>query len=38
MDEWSPSEAERKANPGLADEIVRPMLLLLAAHVPPTKL
>lgn len=38
MDEWSPTAADLEANPGLADEIVRPMLLLMAAHVPQTKL
>lgn len=32
MDEWTPDEAALAANPGLADEIVRPMLLLLAAR------
>ncbi|MET3901153.1 SAM-dependent methyltransferase [Devosia sp. UYZn731] len=38
MDEWSPTQADLEANPGLADEIVRPMLLLMAVHVPQTKL
>ncbi|HTM78180.1 MAG TPA: class I SAM-dependent methyltransferase [Devosia sp.] len=37
MDEWSPTPADLEANPGLADEIVRPMLLLMAAHVSPQK-
>ena len=36
MDEWSPEAADLEANPGLADEIVRPMLLLMAAHRPQT--
>ena len=34
MDEWSPSADDLKAMPGLADEIIRPMLLLMAAHKP----
>jgi SAM-dependent methyltransferase len=32
MDEWSPDGAALAASPGLADEIVRPMLLLVAAR------
>lgn len=34
MDEWSPTEDDLKAMPGLADEIIRPMLLLMAARKP----
>lgn len=34
MDEWTPSADDFSALPGLADEIVRPMLLLVAAHKP----
>jgi Cyclopropane fatty acid synthase and related methyltransferases len=37
MDEWSPSEADLAAHPDLADEIVRPMLLLVAARPAPEK-
>jgi len=33
LNEWSPTEAEVAARPDLADEVVRPMLLLMAAHV-----
>jgi SAM-dependent methyltransferase len=33
MDEWSPTPADLDAHPSLADEIVRPMLLLMAARV-----
>ena len=32
MDEWGPTPADLVAIPALADEIVRPMLLLMAAH------
>ncbi|GLQ54134.1 class I SAM-dependent methyltransferase [Devosia nitrariae] len=32
MDEWSPDQVALAANPALTDEIVRPMLLLIAAR------
>jgi len=32
VDEWGPSEADLKARPALAEELERPMMLLVAAH------
>jgi len=32
FDEWGPSEADLKARPSLAEELERPMMLLVAAH------
>ncbi|NVZ92938.1 methyltransferase domain-containing protein [Pseudomonas sp. D6002] len=32
VDEWGPSEADLKARPVLAEELERPMMLLVAAH------
>jgi SAM-dependent methyltransferase len=34
MDEWTPSAADLAAHAGLDDEIIRPMLLLMALHKP----
>ena len=35
MDEWSPAPGQIAAQPGLADELIRPMLLLMAARRAP---
>ena len=32
VDEWGPSDADLKARPALAEELERPMMLLVAAH------
>ncbi|MBK5407269.1 class I SAM-dependent methyltransferase [Pseudomonas sp. TH34] len=32
VDEWGPSEADLKVRPALAEELERPMMLLVAAH------
>jgi len=32
VDEWGPSETDLKARPALAEELERPMMLLVAAH------
>lgn len=35
MDEWGPTKADLAANPGLADEVIRPMFVVMAARVDP---